>query len=180
MERDRFARTRIREYLSTHGPLEDPTGYATSGLKDAVGYRGTGVAFIQLIAAMDRDGEIVREVRGKRTYRISGGKAARGFAASPASPALTEAEPRSTPVEIDYDRLARAVVREFLAQIGSLNAVNVGSGEEQATVRRLQAERDEYARRLETARVRLGALFDDDANGGSSQVDRGEELRAAR
>ena len=72
MSRDRTARTRIRQFLSTSGPIVDPSGYATGVLKDAIGYSGSSVAFIQLIAAMDRDGEIEREIRGKRTYKIEG------------------------------------------------------------------------------------------------------------
>jgi hypothetical protein len=76
MSRDKTARSRIRQYLQTHGAVDDPNGYATSVLKEAIEYDGTPVAFIQLIAAMDRDGEITRTVRGKRTYRITGSEVA--------------------------------------------------------------------------------------------------------
>ena len=61
--RDRSARSRIREYLIQHGPIEDPSGGATSLLKDAVGYNGNDVAFIQLVTAMDKAAEIHREIR---------------------------------------------------------------------------------------------------------------------
>src|SRR6516165_5952584 len=67
--RDRSARSRIREYLTQHGPVEDPSGGATALLKDAVGYGGNDVAFIQLITAMDKAAEIHREIRGKRTFK---------------------------------------------------------------------------------------------------------------
>jgi hypothetical protein len=166
MSRDRTARTRIREYLRTRGPIDDPTGYATSALKDAIEYHGTAVAFIQLIAAMDREGEIAREIRGKRTYRISLGHAS---AIVPAPPRQVPAEGPSAaaqPIEIDYDRLARALVREFFLQAAQ-NAM-AGSGQ----VGRLQAERDEYALKLELARLRLGALLGDRGEGESALLKR--------
>jgi hypothetical protein len=158
MSRDRTARTRIRQYLRTHGPIDDPTGYATSALKDAIEYQGTAVAFIQLIAAMDREGEIAREVRGKRTYRIALGRAEE---AAPETPRTAPADGGvlvAQPVEIDYDRLARAVVREFFVQTAQHAMAGTGSA-----VGRLRAERDEYALQLEMARLRLGALLGDRA-----------------
>ena len=116
MSRDRTARTRIIEYLRTHGPVDDPTGYATSGLKEAIEYHGTAVAFIQLIAAMDREGEIAREIRGKRTYSISLGQASAIAPAAPRQMPAQASPAEALPVEIDYDRLARALVREFFLQ----------------------------------------------------------------
>ena len=71
MSSDRTARARIRQYLATHGPVVDPSGYATGVLKDAIGYTGSSVAFIQLVTAMSKDQELSRSIRGKRTYRIS-------------------------------------------------------------------------------------------------------------
>jgi hypothetical protein len=44
---------------------------ASTRLAEAVGYPGSSVAFAQLLSGMERDGLIVREVRGKRTYRIT-------------------------------------------------------------------------------------------------------------
>jgi hypothetical protein len=81
--RDRTARSRIREHLARHGPIMDPSGRATSLLKDAIGYEGSPVAFIQLVTAMDKSSEIEREIRGKRTYRISGLGSGTSAAASP-------------------------------------------------------------------------------------------------
>jgi hypothetical protein len=161
MSRDRTARTRIRQYLRTHGAVEDPIGYATSALRDAIEYQGTEVAFIQLIAAMDRDGEITREIRGKRTYRIALGNAEVAVPETPRPvPAESSAQgaPVAQPVEIDYDRLARAMVREFFAQ-GAQNAM-AGAA---APAERLRAERDEYALLLEMARLRLSGLLGDRA-----------------
>jgi hypothetical protein len=58
---------------------------ASTRLAEAVGYPGSSVAFAQLLSGMERDGLIAREVRGKRTYRITladGAAARSGLAAS--------------------------------------------------------------------------------------------------
>lgn len=44
---------------------------ASTRLAEAVAYPGSSVAFAQLLSGMERDGLIAREVRGKRTYRIT-------------------------------------------------------------------------------------------------------------
>ncbi|MBK1787115.1 hypothetical protein [Prauserella cavernicola] len=173
MARDRTARTRIRNYLVGQGPVDDPSGHATSVLKDLIGYEGSGVAFIQLIAAMDRDGEIAREIRGKRTYRISATPSATRAAVPQPAPvrpdALTVPLSQATDVEdgvvrIDYDKLARAVVR----QLSGVAASPTGESHEEITadIEALRAERDrmieernEYAQRLQTARVKLDELL---------------------
>jgi hypothetical protein len=163
MSRDRTARTRIRQFLATSGPIVDPSGYATGVLKDAIGYTGSSVAFIQLIAAMDRDGEIEREIRGKRTYKIEGV----GVPPTPSLGALapaaqssattTVATPGQPTIELDYKLLAQALVRELLAATAAAQevaGVAAGTGSD-----RLEAERDEYARRLEIARHQLDELL---------------------
>jgi hypothetical protein len=163
MSRDRTARTRIRQHLAASGPIVDPSGYATGVLKDAIGYSGTPVAFIQLIAAMDRDGEIQREIRGKRTYRIEGvgvpPTPSVGVVTPVTHPATTAvAVPGQAPIQLDYKLLAQALVRELLASTAAAQEL---AGATAATVEseRLGAERDEYARRLEAARVQLDELL---------------------
>ena len=64
-------RDRIISHLAADGEVIDPTGMASTRLAEAVGYPGSSVAFAQLLSGMERDGLIVREVRGKRTYRIT-------------------------------------------------------------------------------------------------------------
>jgi hypothetical protein len=75
-------RDRIAAHLTAAGEIDDPTGMASTKLAEAVGYPGSSVAFAQLLSGMERDGLISREVRGKRTYRItltgSGGAARPG------------------------------------------------------------------------------------------------------
>jgi hypothetical protein len=70
-------RDRIIAHLAAVAEITDPTGMASTRLAEIVGYPGSSVAFAQLLSGMERDGLIAREVRGKRTYRItlSGGAA---------------------------------------------------------------------------------------------------------
>ena len=174
MARDRTARTRIRNFLVTQGPVDDPSGHATSTLAEAIAYQGSSVAFIQLIAAMDRDGEIVREIKGKRTYRIAAGKDLVPLAGLPVLSGTSGApgadrqaglvQTDAGTVTIDYDKLARALVRELWAFVtetvpagtaaGSLEAAELVAERE-----RLVAERNEYARRLQLARTKLDELL---------------------
>jgi hypothetical protein len=64
-------REHIIAYLSEADELFDANGMASTQLAAAVGYPGSSVAFAQLLSGMERSGLIEREVRGKRTYRIS-------------------------------------------------------------------------------------------------------------
>ena len=68
-------REHIIAYLSETDELFDANGMASTQLAAAVGYPGSSVAFAQLLSGMERSGLIEREVRGKRTYRISLGPA---------------------------------------------------------------------------------------------------------
>jgi hypothetical protein len=155
--RDRTARSRIRSYLAEHGPVVDPSGRATAVLKDAIGYEGSPVAFIQLVTAMDKSREIERNIRGKRTYQISG--LADGGPAIAPSPVRVAAPVRhpgtSLQIEVDYDELARALLRETWrlagkssTEISELQAVRQERDQ-------LIAERDEYARRLQQLSVMI-------------------------
>ena len=71
MPRDVTVRARITQYLASNGPIEDSSGRATGRLKTAVAYGGGDQAFSQIMSSMADAGELLREVRGKRTYRIS-------------------------------------------------------------------------------------------------------------
>ena len=68
-------REHIIAYLAEAHELFDANGMASTQLAAAVGYPGSSVAFAQLLSGMERSGLIEREVRGKRTYRISLGAA---------------------------------------------------------------------------------------------------------
>src|ERR1700722_12307348 len=64
-------REHIVAYLADVHELFDAHGMASTQLAAAVGYPGSSVAFAQLLSGMERAGLIRRDVRGKRTYRIS-------------------------------------------------------------------------------------------------------------
>ena len=55
-------RQQVAQYLAKYGPFEDSSGRATAKLKEALGYAGTDAGFTQLIANMDRAGELTREI----------------------------------------------------------------------------------------------------------------------
>lgn len=168
MTRDLTARTRIRQLLERSGPIEDPSGRATSVLMEAVGYQGSSVAFIQLIAAMDREGQITREIKGKRTYAINLAEAGKlspnvGRTDSLVAPVL-DATASPTLTDLDYRKLAKALIQELLvASVAGPENPASPSEEDLAELTaerdRLEAERNEFAHRLEAARAKLDELF---------------------
>jgi hypothetical protein len=144
-------RDRIIAHLAAVDEIADPTGMASTRLAEAVGYPGSSVAFAQLLSGMERDGLIVREVRGKRTYRITladGAAAARpGLAASlaagpgtairPGLPAISgtggraeldgngkrlPSPPAMAPAEFDYDELARRLLVQVVRRLAATPA----------------------------------------------------------
>lgn len=97
-------REQVVAYLTETRELFDKDGMASTRLAAAVGYPGSSVAFAQLLSGMERSGVIKREVRGKRTYRISLGDV-EGFGPAPRA----AAEPAGAP-QFDYDELARRLL----------------------------------------------------------------------
>jgi hypothetical protein len=159
MARDRTARARIRQLLASEGPISDPSGFATGLLKEHVDYKGTAVAFIQLIAAMEEEGEITRDIRGKRTYKISATSATKSAfrpvtnrAMGAAQSAPMAAAPLMT---IDYEKLAKALLQELWSVVTTLVTADAAGA---ATA---EAEDDVYARRIVAARNALDELFSD-------------------
>jgi hypothetical protein len=163
-------RDRIVAYLADITEITDPTGMASTRLAEAVGYPGSSVAFAQLLSGMERDGLIVREIRSKRTYRITlaaGARAARAAAVrrSAAVPGVPGAHangapsgtgqaaplgtdpsaPAPLPAGFDYDELARRLLIQVVRRLAATPA-----GLEQ-TVAGLERE-------LATAWTRHGAL----------------------
>ena len=168
-------RDRIVAHLADVAEIADSTGMASTRLAEVVGYPGSSVAFAQLLSGMERDGLIAREVRGKRTYRITlaaGARAARAAAArrSAAAPGVPGAhpaagahangagqaaplgtdpgartDPAAFPDGFDYDELARRLLIQVVRRLAATPA-----GLEQ-TVAGLERE-------LATAWTRHGAL----------------------
>jgi hypothetical protein len=117
-------RDRIIAHLALVAEVADGAGMASTRLAEAVGYPGSSVAFAQLLSGMERDGLINREVRGKRTYRItlSAPPAARLAADSVrADDAGRPAVQIAFPAVIDYDELADRVIKRLLRRLAELN-----------------------------------------------------------
>ena len=124
-------RERVVAYLTEAGELFDANGMASTQLAAAVGYPGSSVAFAQLLSGMERSGLIEREVRGKRTYRISLGPAHGGPARVMARvPAGTSARPPAGaggPGDagaggFDYDELARRLLVQVVRRLAAADA----------------------------------------------------------
>ena len=84
-ERAVGTRDRVMSHLAASGEIRDATGMASTALAEAIGYPGSSVAFAQLLSGMERSGLIEREVRGKRTYRITAATAAGAVGAAGAA-----------------------------------------------------------------------------------------------
>lgn len=132
-------RDRIIAHLALVAEVADGTGMASTRLAEAVGYPGSSVAFAQLLSGMERDGLISREVRGKRTYRItlSSPVPARVVADPVATPdgAARPAMSVAFPTVIDYDELADRVIIRLLRRLAELSPAEL------ATLERLFAPR---------------------------------------
>jgi hypothetical protein len=116
-------RDRIIAHLALVAEIADGGGMASTRLAEAVGYPGSSVAFAQLLSGMERDGLINREVRGKRTYRIT-------LSAQPARLAADSGRPDETalpavkvafPAVIDYDELADRVIMRLLRRLTEMS-----------------------------------------------------------
>ena len=180
-QRQDSARQRVRSYLREHGPLVDESGGATAKLRQTIVDEGTRIAFIQLIGAMERAGEITRDIRATRTYKIA---LAEGESMGHLPGSDDSQMSRS---EVDYERLAAALLSEVARAIAVGPPSDDGSDpasdsrrvaileqqirdlKKQAAVATeardaVVAERDELARRLEASTRHLSIL--------SSRLDR--------
>jgi len=115
-------------HLALVAEVADRAGMASTRLAEAVGYPGSSVAFAQLLSGMERDGLINRDVRGKRTYRItlSAPPAARRAAGSARAedPALATVPVAFSPV-IDYDELADRVIMRLFRRLAELSPADL-------------------------------------------------------
>jgi hypothetical protein len=108
-------RDRIMSHLAAAGEISDESGMASTVLAREVGYPGSSIAFAQLLSGMERSGLIRREVRGKRTYRITAvpGGATRLVPAGERKPMSRAAAPAG----VDYDELARRLLVQVVHEL---------------------------------------------------------------
>jgi hypothetical protein len=128
-------RDRVMSHLLMAGEVRDASGMASTALAEAIAYPGSSIAFAQLLSGMERSGLIEREIRGKRTYRISPARGAVAPARAGAAPrrrARPVSRPAGTPVaaaegggaeatdEFDYDELARRLLLQVVQRLSTL------------------------------------------------------------
>jgi hypothetical protein len=116
-------------HLLMVGEVADAGGMASTALAEAIGYPGSSIAFAQLLSGMERSGLIDREIRGKRTYRITPAKSAvvpalsravsprRGRAAMAGGGGRLAAAGGSE--DFDYDELARRLLLQVVQRLGA-------------------------------------------------------------
>jgi len=180
-------RDQIITHLLAVGDITDPTGMASTRLAEAVGYPGSSVAFAQLLSGMERDGLVAREVRGKRTYRITlpeGAAEARAAKASaagltslPAGVALPgqassageRADDGLLPSAglpaadgIDYDELARRLLVQVLRKLSAVPEADIAAADAPGALAeenaRLREQLSQAQRALELERARRHQL----------------------
>jgi hypothetical protein len=131
-------------HLHKVGEVRDASGMASTALAEAIAYPGSSIAFAQLLSGMERSGLIEREVRGKRTYRITlqaavkpASSRAGSSRAGSSHAGSSHAEPSRTgkPVAVgksdgrtvagetaddfDYDELARRLLLQVVQRLGA-------------------------------------------------------------
>jgi hypothetical protein len=128
---------------------------ASTRLAEAVGYPGSSVAFAQLLSGMERDGLISREVRGKRTYRIT-------LSAQPAA-RLSQSSAKDAgalPAELsgmtDYDELADRVLVRLLRRLAELRPAELAALERLLVPRLPAAEEVSLLHHADAAPQALG------------------------
>jgi len=178
--RDQGVRNRILEYLRQNGSIEDSSGKATAVLKQAIGYEGTDAGFTQVVAAMAKSGLLDRQIKGKRTYRITNADAdSNGKVVTARSVVADAGAAESGP--LDYDELAAALLgavtraaaapadggdssswaRRRLEQLEARNAtLQRDVARANAETEAVTAERDALRDQLEAAQHNLELLTD--------------------
>ena len=154
--RERTIRRRheILEYLRLQGgEVRDPAGLVTRHLRVAL---GAGPELSHLLRALEHEGRILREVRGRRTYAIR----LAGTAPSTGTHAEAAASLDATP---DFATFALAIVEMLDKRLA------VADPDDRARVERLERERTAMRRDLAAYRAAVTAsLRDFWAHGGGA------------
>jgi hypothetical protein len=121
-------RDRVMAHLLMAGEVKDASGMASTALAEAIAYPGSSIAFAQLLSGMERSGLIEREVRGKRTYRITPVRAAPAQGRPGAGPTTggrraaagkggARAAAAGGTEDLDYDELARRLLLQVVQRL---------------------------------------------------------------
>jgi hypothetical protein len=147
--------------------MHDESGRATSRLKEAVGYAGGDAGFIRIVSLLAESGEIEREVRGKRTYRISatekGASSASPRSSAPMPPVRLDGSVQ-THDDFDYDELAAALLSRVARTLSAVETAGNG-GDQAAWARRridqLEAKVVSLQRDLARSRADVQSVTDE-------------------
>lgn len=152
-------RDRIVSHLALAGEIRDNHGMASGVLAREIGYPGSSIAFAQLLSGMERSGLIHREVRGKRTYRIT---LTDGALHSPSArrPPRGRAALGSVS-DFDYDELARRLLVQVVRHLAASGADLEHELASTRTDQQLTAARTEQE--LASARTLHGTLSTENA-----------------
>jgi chromosome segregation ATPase len=131
--------------------VSDKSGRATSVLKELVGYEQSDAGFSQLVSAMEKDGQIVREIRGKRTFTITG---------------TAPGKESSVPIEhdggkINYDELATALLARTAKVLANAQEPADAAGWARRRIEQLERRIDELERELARARAEAKTFTDE-------------------
>jgi septal ring factor EnvC (AmiA/AmiB activator) len=170
-------RTQVVDYLVRHGSLADPQGRATAKLREAIGYVGSVPSFTQLISTMDRTGQLTREVKGKRTYRIA------AAADAPMSRDSSLETPDATEtMEMDYDQVASALLVQVVQTLTQgrlerqIDELERDLSQAKAESKSVAEERDELRLQLEHSEGNLALLTDRLSKGKQSEAQLSKRL----
>lgn len=116
---DLRSRTEVVQYLTDHGGvIEDHQGLAAGTMRDEL---GKGRALGQLLADMEADGMIRREIRGRRTFKIElldgwglAGKRVAPLRAVPASAESAGNLANLSAADLNYDELAQSLLTQVV------------------------------------------------------------------
>lgn len=136
------AREQILAYLNKVGEVTNDRGKATTDLFEALP-SATLAAIRQVLPFMEDEGLLVRETRGKRTYRIA-------LPQKQLSALQPDPEPDLSQEGIDYDRLALALLRKTVEAAGLADEIQA--------LRRQAQQYDQVCRDLQKAREQITAL----------------------
>ncbi|MGH9087868.1 MAG: hypothetical protein ACRDYZ_07120 [Acidimicrobiales bacterium] len=169
-------RDRVVAWLAANGDVEDATGMASTALAGNIGYPGSSIAFAQLLSGMERSGLIVRDVRGKRTYRVSlteagreravagpaggrrpsGGRRYGAMATPPPRRGAAVRRGRAEEDSVDYDELARRLLFQVARRLSVGGApVAHGGGDRAGGAATGEPAGDDLEQRLGTLEVEL-------------------------
>jgi hypothetical protein len=138
--------------------IDDPKGQATAILRKAIKYKGSDAAFTQLVAQMEKSGELSRIIKGKRTYRIALNQTGQGFLDDSSkninsSPMVLRPSSAVANDDMDYEELAAALLTEVVRTLSGDGRKDKGDSWAQRRIAGLERHNVELERELSRAKA---------------------------